>query len=172
MAIADDITHRLSPLIEELGYECVGVEYDSNPKNRTVRIYIDTPEGIDVDDCEKVSREVSAWMDVEDPISGEYSLEVSSPGIERPLFKPSHYERFKGEQAEIQLIGPITDAETGRRQRVFKGKIGALTDSEDGPTVSVETEQGVRVLPLAQVAKAKLTPDLATLLKEAKSQRG
>jgi ribosome maturation factor RimP len=171
MAIADELTHQLFPLIEDLGYECVGVEYISNPKNRTVRVYIDSPNGIDVDDCETVSREISAWMDVEDPVSGEYSLEVSSPGIERPLFKPAHFEQFAGEQAEVSLIGPLVNAQTGQKQRVFKGVIGRPIETEQGLAVPIETQQGAWVLPLSQVQRAKLTPDIAALLKQAKSQR-
>lgn len=197
MAVADDMTEQLTPLVEDLGYELVGVEYVSNPKNRLVRIYIDQPEGvvrtevkngdngndgnddaaatlsdsgIDVDDCERVSREVSAWLDVEDPISGEYSLEVSSPGVERPLFRRAHYERFLGERAEVQLIGPLVDEASGQRQRVFKGTLASVIDDESGVGVVMVTDKGEQTLPLAQVAKAKLKPDMDQLLKEAKSK--
>ncbi len=175
MAIADELTAQLTPLIEDLGYECVGIEYVSNPKHRLVRIYIDQPEGIeggiDVDDCETVSREVSAWLDVEDPISGEYSLEVSSPGIERPLFRQAHFERFLGEQAEVQLIAPMVDEATGQRQRVFKGTLQAVVEGERGPEVVVTTDKGASHLPLSEIAKARLKPDMAELLKEAKAAR-
>lgn len=176
MAIAEELTAQLTPLIEDLGYECVGIEYVSNPKNRLIRIYIDQPQGsedgIDVEDCEKVSREVSAWLDVEDPISGEYSLEVSSPGIERPLFRREHFERFSGERVEIQLAAPMVDEITGARQRVFRGNIEAVIEGDLGPAVVLITEQGERQLPLAQVAKAKLKPDMDQILKEAKDKRG
>jgi len=175
MAVADELTSQIAPLIEELGYECVGVEYVSNPKNRLVRIYIDQPVGveggIEVEDCASVSREVSAWLDVEDPISGEYSLEVSSPGVERPLFSKAHYERFVGERAQIQLVGPMVDEATGQRQRVFKGTIQAVVEGDLGPSVVVLTEQGERTLPLSQVAKARLQPDMDQLFAEAKAQR-
>ncbi|MDR9390189.1 MAG: ribosome maturation factor RimP [Wenzhouxiangella sp.] len=191
MAVADDMTEQLTPLVEDLGYELVGVEYVSNPKNRLVRIYIDQPEGmvrtegdngnddaaatlsdsgIDVDDCERVSREVSAWLDVEDPISGEYSLEVSSPGVERPLFRRAHYERFLGERAEVQLVAPLVDEASGQRQRVFKGVLASVIDDESGVGVVMVTDKGEQTLPLAQVAKAKLKPDMDQLLKEAKSK--
>ena len=174
MAIKDELTAQLTPLIEDLGYECVGVEYVSNPKNRLVRVYIDrldgSEAGIDVDDCERVSREVSAWLDVEDPISGEYSLEVSSPGIERPLFTQAHFVRFLGEQAEVQLVAPLVD-ESGHRQRVFKGTLHSVIEDETGPLVVMVTDKGERRLPLSQVAKAKLTPDMDQLLKEAKEKR-
>jgi len=191
MAVADDMTEQLTPLVEDLGYELVGVEYVSNPKNRLVRVYIDQPEGvvrteddngnddgvvtlsdsgIDVDDCERVSREVSAWLDVEDPISGEYSLEVSSPGVERPLFRRAHYERFLGERAEVQLVAPLVDEASGQRQRVFKGTLASVIDDASGVGVVMVTDKGEQTLPLAQVAKAKLKPDMDQLLKEAKNK--
>ena len=191
MAVADDMTEQLTPLVEDLGYELVGVEYVSNPKNRLVRVYIDQPEGvvgteddngnddgvatlsdsgIDVDDCERVSREVSAWLDVEDPISGEYSLEVSSPGVERPLFRRAHYERFLGERAEVQLVAPLVDEASGQRQRVFKGTLASVIDDASGVGVVMVTDKGEQTLPLAQVAKAKLKPDMDQLLKEAKNR--
>lgn len=191
MAVADDMTEQLTPLVEDLGYELVGVEYVSNPKNRLVRVYIDQPEGvvrteddngnddgvatlsdsgIDVDDCERVSREVSAWLDVEDPISGEYSLEVSSPGVERPLFRRAHYERFLGERAEVQLVAPLVDETSGQRQRVFKGTLASVIDDASGVGVVMVTDKGEQTLPLAQVAKAKLKPDMDQLLKEAKNK--
>ena len=191
MAVADDMTEQLTPLVEDLGYELVGVEYVSNPKNRLVRVYIDQPEGvvrteddngnddgvvtlsdsgIDVDDCERVSREVSAWLDVEDPISGEYSLEVSSPGVERPLFRRAHYERFLGERAEVQLVAPLVDEASGQRQRVFKGTLASVIDDASGVCVVMVTDKGEQTLPLAQVAKAKLKPDMDQLLKEAKNK--
>ncbi|NBB92557.1 MAG: ribosome maturation factor RimP, partial [Gammaproteobacteria bacterium] len=85
--MSDKLEALLAPLVADLGYEFVGIEYQSNPKNRLIRLYIDRPEeGIGVEDCERVSHEVSALLDVEDPVSGQYTLEVSSPGIERPLF--------------------------------------------------------------------------------------
>ena len=187
MAIADDMTEQLTPLVEDLGYELVGVEYVSNPKNRLVRVYIDQPDdaradghldqplsdsGIDVDDCERVSREVSAWLDVEDPISGEYSLEVSSPGVERPLFRRSHFERFVGERAEVHLVAPLVDETSGRRQRAFKGTLVSVIDDEVGASVVMLTDQGEQALPLSQVAKAKLKPDMDQWLKQAKDKRG
>ena len=84
--ISDKVVALINPSINDLGYELVGVEYVASGKHSILRLYIDSEEGIGVDDCEVVSRQVSAIMDVEDPISGQYNLEVSSPGIERPLF--------------------------------------------------------------------------------------
>lgn len=155
MAAIDRLNSLLKPLVEDLGYEFVGVEYLSNPKNRLVRIYIDRPEvGIGVDDCERVSHEVSALMDVEEPVSGQYTLEVSSPGLERPLFEPAHFQRFAGEQARIVMHVPIE----GRRK--FKGRI--VRADED--VVVLEVDGVDCELPLGGVHRATLAPDLDALL--------
>lgn len=155
MAAIDRLNSLLKPLVEDLGYEFVGVEYLSNPKNRLVRIYIDRPGiGIGVDDCEWVSHEVSALMDVEEPVSGQYTLEVSSPGLERPLFEPAHFQRFAGEQARIVMHVPIE----GRRK--FKGRI--VRADED--VVVLEVDGVDCELPLGGVHRATLAPDLDALL--------
>jgi ribosome maturation factor RimP len=116
-------------------------------------IYIDRPGGIAVEDCERVSREVAALLDVEDPIPGHYNLEVSSPGLDRPLFTAEHFERFRGETAQLSLFAPIN----GRRK--FKGRILA---AESG---KVKLEQdGMEVeLDMGNIAKARLVPDYDSL---------
>ncbi|MFC1696447.1 ribosome maturation factor RimP, partial [Pseudomonadota bacterium] len=93
------LTHLLQPLVEDLGYEFVGLEHGSNTKNPVLAVYIDSEDGIAVEDCEKVSREVAALLDVEDPIPGHYNLEISSPGLDRPLFTLEQFGRFVGEVA-------------------------------------------------------------------------
>lgn len=154
MAASDKLKELIGPLVEDLGYEFVGLEYLSNPKSRLLRIYIDRDEtGIVVEDCERVSREVSALMDVEDPVSGQYTLEVSSPGIERPLFEAEHYRRFVGETARVMMYSPID----GRRK--FKGTIVRADES-----IVVLLVDGVEwELPLADVHRAELAPDLDAL---------
>lgn len=157
MATIDRLEELLRPVVEDLGYEYVGIEYASNPKNRVVRLYIDQPEtGIGLEDCETVSREVSAVMDVEEPVSGQYTLEVSSPGIERPLFTAEQFGRYLGEEASVQLQLPMD----GRRK--FRGTIVAVTDESvrllvDGQEVD---------LPVSVMAKARLKPDLDALFAE------
>jgi len=147
------LTALLQPLIEDLGYEFVGLERSSNPGNPVVVIYIDTPDGIAVEDCEKVSREVAAMLDVEDPIPGQYRLEVSSPGLDRPLFTLEHFEQFGGEVAQISLYAP----QDGRRR--FKGKILGTGVRQ----VRVE-QDGVEVtLELDNIAKARLVPDYGNI---------
>ncbi|HEY7865082.1 MAG TPA: ribosome maturation factor RimP, partial [Psychromonas sp.] len=97
-SLEERITEMLAPSVEDLGYELVGIEYIRAGKHSTLRVYIDQEQGILVDDCAAVSRQVSAIMDVEDPITNEYTLEVSSPGMNRPLFKAEHYQIFAGEE--------------------------------------------------------------------------
>lgn len=143
----------LQPLVEELGYEFVGLEYSGNPKNSTLVIYIDKEEGIAVEDCETVSREVAALLDVEDPISGHYNLEVSSPGLARPLFTLEHFDQFSGEQVKLTAFAPVE----GRRK--FKGRIlgtgeGTVRIEQDGIEVSLE---------FGNIAKARLVPDYDSL---------
>lgn len=154
MAATDKLQALLRPLVEDLGYEFVGVEYQPNPKNRLVRLFIDRPgTGVGVEDCEYVSHEVSALMDVEEPVNGHYTLEVSSPGIERPLFESAHFQRFAGEDARIVMHGPIE----GRRR--FKGRIVRADDV----VVVLEVDGVEWELPLVDVRRATLAPDLDEL---------
>jgi ribosome maturation factor RimP len=143
----------IQPLVEDLGYEFVGLEYSSNPKNPVLVLYIDHSDGIRVEDCEAVSREVAALLDVEDPIQGHYTLEVSSPGLDRPLFTLDQFERFSGEEVQLTAFAPVD----GRRK--FKGRIlgteeGAVRLDQDGSEVSLE---------FSNIAKARLVPDYDSL---------
>jgi ribosome maturation factor RimP len=157
--VSDKLEMLLAPLVEDLGYEFVGIEYQSNPKNRLIRLYIDEPEkGIGIEDCERVSREVSALLDVEDPVNGQYTLEVSSPGIERPLFTGAQFARFVGEVARVMMAAPIE----GRRK--FKGLIVSADDDE----VVLEVDGERHTLPVAEVHRAHLAPDVDAVLAERK----
>lgn len=154
MAVSDRLQTLLEPVIDDLGYELVGVEYLPNPKNRVVRVFIDRdPDGIGVEDCELVSREVSALMDVEEPVPGQYTLEVSSPGVERPLFTAAHFARFVGETAAVQMAVPIEN------RRRFKGVIVAADDR----TATLEVDGQTFELAVADMARAHLAPDLEAL---------
>ena len=97
-----EIARLLEPSISALGYELVAVELAGSGPDRVLRVYIDHPDGITVDDCADASRQVSAVLDVEDPISGSYVLEVSSPGLDRPLVKVADFERFKGSLVKLR----------------------------------------------------------------------
>jgi ribosome maturation factor RimP len=146
--IADKVLSILNPSVHDLGYELLGVEYVPSGKSSILRLYIDSEKGIGVDDCEVVSRQVSAIMDVEDPISGQYNLEVSSPGIERPLFSIVHYMRFLGHEVRIKTYRPIK----GRRK--FNGTIGSV--SEKSNTLELLTELDSVTLDMDLIEKANL----------------
>jgi len=94
----------LEPALEGMGYEVIMIELTgSSTEGQVMRVYIDAPGGILLDDCAQVSRQVSAILDVEDPIKGEYTLEVSSPGLDRPLVTPEHFSRFQGDQIKVTM---------------------------------------------------------------------
>ena len=139
----------LEPLVESLGYELVCLELLGSGSNALLRLYIDGPQGIGLEDCERVSREVSATMDVANPISGSYRLEVSSPGLDRPLAKPEHFQRYAGRQAKVQMRMPIE----GRRR--FAGRLLGLEQDE----IVIEVDGSSFRLPLEQVEKARLVPE-------------
>ena len=111
------ITELIDTTIQVLGLDLWGVELLQQGKYSLLRIYIEREEGVTIEDCEKVSRQVSALLDVEDPIAGEYTLEVSSPGMDRPLFSIEHYSKYVGSEVDLKLRRPIN----GRRK--FKGQI-------------------------------------------------
>ena len=146
--IADKVLSIINPSIKDLGYELLGIEYIPSGKHSILRLYIDSEDGIGVDDCEIVSRQVSAIMDVEDPITGQYNLEVSSPGIERPLFVVAHYMRFLGHDVRLRTFRPIE----GRRN--FTGAIGSV--SEKSNSLELVTELGPVTLDLDLIEKANL----------------
>ncbi|HVT36411.1 MAG TPA: ribosome maturation factor RimP [Nevskiaceae bacterium] len=139
----------LEPAIEALGYELVLLEFVPQPGSALLRLYIDSPGGVNLDDCTRVSREVAGVLDVEDPISSAYNLEVSSPGLDRPLVKPAHYERFLQHVAKATLIAP----RNGRRR--FSGRIAAV----NAQGVTLETAEGPVELKYSEIEKARLVPD-------------
>lgn len=144
----DELVELLEPTIERLGYELSDLDARFGGQNGLIRIYIDKAEGIGLDDCEKVSHAVSALLDVEDPVPGQYNLEVSSPGSDRTLTKPDHFERFTGEMVNVQMRFPID----GRRR--FRGKL--LSADEEHIVVEVDGEP--HTLTMATIDTARLAP--------------
>ncbi len=144
----DELSNLLEPTVERLGYELVDAEVRLGSKGGLVRLFIDKPEGVDLDDCERVSRAVSALLDVEDPIPGNYNLEVSSPGLDRKLTKVEHFQRFTGETVKIQMRIPIA----GRRR--FRGTLV----SSDADNIVVEVDGESHRLPLKTIDTARLVP--------------
>ena len=154
------LTNLLQPVVEDLGYEFVGLEYAGQSKNAVLRIYIDRPEGIDLDDCSRVSAEVAAVLDVEDPISGQYNLEISSPGLDRPLFTPEQYARFAGELVQLSTFAPVD----GRRK--FKCSILSVEENR----LIVEQDGAEIALDFSNIAKARLIPDYEALMASREQQ--
>ncbi|SES85835.1 ribosome maturation factor RimP [Thalassotalea agarivorans] len=140
------LTEILRPAVEETGKELLGVEFISAGNNSVLRLFIDHPDGINVDDCAEVSHQVGAILDVEDPISTEYNLEVSSPGLDRPLFEKAHFEAVVGEIINVKTSMPID----GRRK--FKGTLEAI----ENDTLIVIVDGQDYELTIGNVDKANL----------------
>jgi ribosome maturation factor RimP len=143
---------RLATLISGMGYELVGCELVPQGGHLVFRLFIDKQNGVTIDDCSRVSHQVSAMLDVEDPIPGRYSLEVSSPGIDRPLFEIGHYQKYIGQRIKIRLYVPINN----RRQ--FKG-ILLRVEGEDITLLVDDLLQEV-TLPFSAIEKANLVGDV------------
>ena len=144
------LTQLLQPTVEAMGYALWGIELISPGKRPTLRLYIEADAGISLDDCAAVSHQVSGLLDVEDPISSEYTLEVSSPGVDRLLFSPEHYFPYVGEMVDVRLRLPVE----GRRR--YKGTLLAINNE----TVAVVVDDQEFELPLRSVDRARVFPRL------------
>lgn len=142
------LTELLEAPVVASGYELVGLEFIRAGEHSTLRIFIDHENGITVDDCAEVSHQVSAVLDVEDPISVAYHLEVSSPGLDRPLFKPAHYEQFIGQEVNLVLKMAVTN------RRKWKGEIHSV----DGETITLTVDGQQEDFALSNISKANLIP--------------
>lgn len=141
----------LEPTVNRLGYELIDLEVRLGGRSGVLRLFIDHPDGIGLDDCEKVSRAVSAQLDVEDPLPGHYNLEVSSPGLDRKLTKVAHFQRFTGETLKVSMRFPVD----GRKR--FRGRLL----SSDDENIVVEVDGESYSLPMATIDTARLVPDTA-----------
>jgi len=140
------LTELIRPAVDETGKILLGIEYISAGNNSVLRLFIDHENGINVDDCAEVSRQVGALLDVEDPISSEYSLEVSSPGVDRPLFELAHFQAVMGETVNVKLSMPLN----GRRK--FKGPLVAI----ENDTLIIEVDSIDYELAISNIVKANL----------------
>ena len=158
--VQDSVVERarrlLEPVLERDGYELVEVEWQREGAAWVLRLFIDRPQGVGIDDCQAVSRTVEVILDVEDFIEPAYSLEVSSPGVDRPLRKPSDFERFSGQRAKVKAYGPIQSA-AGTPAR--KGWTGILRGFRDGG-VEIDVDGTLHRIPLDRIAKANLEYDI------------
>ncbi len=149
MAKIDQLTQMLQPAAEALGYEFLGVEYIAQGKHSILRIYIDHENGINVDDCASVSHQVSGILEVEDPIASQYTLEVSSPGLDRPLFTLAHFEQVVGKTIEMRCHVGVN----GRRK--FKGEL-LLVENEQ---LTVKVDNIDYTVDVSDVDKANLVAE-------------
>lgn len=144
--LEQDLNTLLEPTIEDMGFELLGLELAQAGRHSTLRIYIDHEDGINVDNCADVSRQVGAILDVEDPITNEYTLEVSSPGVDRPLFKPQHFVSAEGEEVRLRTKLP----QDGRRN--FKGDLVKV----NGDMLTLKIDGKDVMLMLSNVEKANI----------------
>lgn len=157
---ATELTRLLSPTVEAMGLALLGIDYLPAPGGAVVRLYIDVPEAeaaarsVGIEDCEAVSHEVSAQLDLADPISGHYTLEVSSPGVDRPLFDAPQFARFIGQQAKVTLKLPL---DGGRRR--LQGRIVAV----DGQAIRFDLDGNAIDVQADNIEKARLVPDWVAL---------
>jgi ribosome maturation factor RimP len=144
--VESTLRDRLASLITAMGYEFVGCELQRQGRGSVLRVYIDSEKGITLDDCSAVSHQVSAMLDVDDPIQGYYNLEISSPGLDRPLFEIAQYRKFIGNRIKVRMYNPIDNQRhfVGILQRVDEADIHLLVDTEEV------------VLPFSGIEKAKV----------------
>lgn len=156
---AEDIAALLAPTVQALGLSLLGVEYLPAPGGAVLRVYIDVPEAeadvraVGIDDCEAVSREISAQLDVADPISGHYTLEVSSPGVDRPLFRLEHFRRFIGARAKVGL----------KLQQDGRRRLTAPILAVEGDSIRFDLDGQPFVVAIDNIDRARLVPDWEAL---------
>ncbi len=149
--LEEKLARLVASAVEALGLELVGVDYFAQGAHSVLRVYIDSEQGITLDDCSKVSHQLSGVLEVEEPIRGKYNLEVSSPGLDRPLFTLAHFERFVGQGVKLRLRRPLNG------QRKFKG---VITEVEDGHIqIALDDSQALE-LEIDEIEKANLIPEL------------
>lgn len=148
--LRDQLRELLAPVVAGVGYQLWELEYTPRAGGGLLRLYIDSPNGISVDDCERVSRLVSETLDAEDPVPGHYTLEVSSPGLDRVLRTREHFERFAGERVRLEMMQPIE----GRKR--FAGRLLGVGERD----ITLELESGRISLPIDDIHRARLAPDM------------
>ena len=153
----DKLRLLLQPVVESMGCDLWGLEFSTGGRYSTLRIFIDKVDGILVEDCERVSRQVSAILDVEDPINTEYTLEVSSPGMDRPLYQLEQFEKYAGEMVNLRLRSPFE----GRRR--YKGQLVGI----EGEDVVLRCEGHDYLFPVDSIDKANVVPQFGSDSKEA-----
>ena len=152
--VTEQIEKLIQPLLEDLGCELVDLEYQREQRGWVLRFFLDKVGGINLDDCAMASREISSLLDVENVITTAYSLEVSSPGIERPLKKPEDFKRFSGQLAKIKTLDSIDPDASGKNRKTFIGTLSGL-EGDEILLILKNTTDAIRI-PLQQIDKANL----------------
>jgi ribosome maturation factor RimP len=147
-AVHDRLIARFEPELQGLGYELVEVEFAPGPGGGTLRFYIDKPEGIDAEDCASVSHALLDSIEADDPLPGDFAIEVSSPGLDRVLRTPEHFARFVDNRVKVELLAP----RDGRRR--FTGVLRRT----DGESIELEVDTFSVSIRLAEINKARLAP--------------
>ncbi len=147
-ALHDRLIARFEPVLMGLGYELVEIEFVPGPGGGTLRIYIDKPEGIDVEDCGSVSHVLSDLLDADDPFPGRYSLEVSSPGTDRVLRTPAHFARFVDNRVKVELAVP----------RAGRKRYTGMLRRSDGESIELDVDNFSVSIRLAEISRARLAP--------------
>jgi ribosome maturation factor RimP len=160
--VVDRARRVLEPVLARDGYELVEVEWVRGGGRWTLRVFIDRPGGVNIDDCQLVSRTVEPILDVEDFIEPAYDLEVSSPGLDRPLRTPQHFERHAGQRVQVKAYGPVSGTAEGSAAR--KSWTGTLRGFADG-AVEVDVDGVLHRIPHDQIAKAHLEYDFEAALR-------
>ncbi len=153
--LLEKIRSLVYPVVEDFKLELVDLEYKQEGRNMILRIYIDKEGGVTLDDCAKVSREIGDLLEVEDAIQGNYHLEVSSPGIDRPLKKSSDYDRFAGRKVKIKVRELMDPDGRGHRRKTFAGKLLGL-ENGSVKVLQLDKKGGEVLLPLEEIEKANL----------------
>ena len=150
--VVDQVRSVALPILDSMGIELVDLEFRKEGPGMVVRLFIDKPGGILLDDCSAVSRELSEILDVEEIVPCNYNLEVSSPGLNRPLTKPADYDRYAGKLVKVRTYEMVAD-DVGNRRKTF---LGQLVELKDG-IIHIRLKEGQSAaIPFDKVAKANL----------------
>ncbi len=153
--IQTQIESLVMPILDDLGFELVDLQFKNEGKQWALCVFIDKPGGITLDNCAAVSREIGAILEVEDPIKSAYRIEVSSPGLDRPLKKPADFERFAGQKIKLKTLHALDPDQRGHTRKTFVGTLLGLKEDQ----VRVEQSDkrgGLVIIPLAELEKANL----------------
>jgi len=156
--VIDRVNQLLQPILDEMGLELTDLEYVREGRDSTLRVFIDKEGGVNLDDCAALSRELGAVLEVEDVVQAAYRLEVSSPGLDRPLKNQKDYQRFVGSLVKIKTYEKLDPDQRGHERKTF---VGHLLGFDDGTVRLQQNDKkgGAVALPLAAIAKANLEPE-------------